>query len=90
MLKRLAKRLKLDRWIEDGAPAFWVLGMSIVILGATLGILAGLAVTFDWEFLRTAISWVICALVACLVALILWFVVDALSAKERPTPWRKP
>ena len=88
-MKEIAKRLKLDRWIADGAPAFWVLGMSIVILGAVLGILAALSVTFDWPILKTAISWVIAALTACLVGIILWFVVDALTAKERPTPWRK-
>lgn len=88
-LRAIMKRLKLDRWIEEGAPAFWVLGMSTVFLGAVLGILAALAVTFDWDFLRTAISWVLGALVACLVGLILWFVVDALTAKERPTTWRK-
>lgn len=89
MLRALAKRLKLDKWIEDGAPMFWVLGMSAVVLGATLGVLAALSVTFDWEGLRVATSWVLCALVACIVGLILWFVVDALTAKERPTPWRK-
>lgn len=89
VLKWIMKRLKLDRWIDEGAPAFWVLGMSIVILGAALGILAALSVTFDWSILRVAIAWVLCALVACLVGLILWFVVDALTAKERPTTWRK-
>lgn len=88
-MKELAKRLKLDRWIDEGAPAFWVLGMSTLILGAALGILSALSVTFDWDFLKGAISWVIAALVACLVGLILWFVVDGLTAKERPTPWRK-
>ena len=88
-MKKIMQWLKLDRWIADGAPAFWVLGMSIVILGAVLGILSALFVTFDWEFLRVAISWVICALVASLVGIILWFVVDALTAKERPTTWRK-
>ena len=51
--------------------------------------LQALSVTFDWEFLRVAIAWVLCALVACIVGLILWFVVDALTAKERPTTWRK-
>ena len=88
-MKWLVHKLKLDRWIEEGAPMFWVLGMSFVISGAVLGILAALIVTFDWEFLRVAVSWVICALVASLVGLILWFVVDALTAKERPTTWRK-
>ena len=88
-MKAIMKWLKLDRWIEDGAPAFWVLGMSAVILGAILGILAALSATFDWSFLRAAIACVIVALVACLIGLILWFVVDALTAKERPTPWRK-
>jgi phosphate/sulfate permease len=83
------RRLKLDRWIAEGAPAFWVLGMSIVILGAALGLLSALFLLFDWQILRVAISWVIAALVASLVAIILWFTVDALTAKERPTPWRK-
>jgi phosphate/sulfate permease len=89
IVQAIMRRLKLDRWLNDGAPAFWVLGMSAVALGALLGILCALSVTFDWEFLRVAISWVICALVASLVGLILWFVVDALTAKERPTTWRK-
>jgi len=88
-MKRIMQWLKLDRWLADGAPAFWVLGMSAVILGAILGVLAALFVTFDLQILKTAISWVICALVASLVGLILWFVVDALTAKERPTTWRK-
>ena len=26
---------------------------------------------------------------ASLVGIVLWFVVDALTAKERPTPWRR-
>lgn len=88
-MKKLMKRLKLDRWLADGAPAFWVLGMSFVASGAVLGILCALSVTFDWAVLKVAISWVICVLVASLVGLILWFVVDALTAKERPTTWRK-
>ena len=89
MKKFIMQKLKLDRWLADGAPAFWVLGMSFVISGALLGILCALSVTFDWEFLKAAISWVLCALVASIVGLILWFVVDALTAKERPTTWRK-
>ena len=88
-MKKIMKWLELDRWIEEGAPAFWVLGMSILILGAALGILCALMVTFDWQFLRVAISWVIGGLAACLVGCVLWFVVDALTAKERPTTWRK-
>ena len=88
-MKEIMKRLKLDRWIADGAPAFWVLGMSIVILGAALGMLSALFLLFDWQILKVAISWVIGALVACLVGCVLWFVVDVPTAKERPTPWRK-
>ena len=88
-MRAILKRLKVDKWIEEGAPAFWVLGISAVILGAILGILWAFFVTFDWQFLRVAISWVLCALIASLVGLILWFVVDALTAKERPTTWRK-
>jgi multisubunit Na+/H+ antiporter MnhB subunit len=88
-MKKIMKWLKLDRWLADGAPAFWVLGMSIVILGAALGILSALFLLFDWQILKVAISWVIGALVASLVGCVLWFVVDALTAKERPTTWRK-
>ena len=88
-MKDILKRLKVDRWIAEGAPAFWVLGISIVILGAALGILSALFLILDWSILRVVISWVIGALVACLVGIVLWFVVDALTAKERPTPWRK-
>jgi len=88
-MKKIMQKLKLDRWINEGAPMFWVLGMSFVISGAALGILSALFVTFDWPFLKTAISWVIAALTASLVGIILWFVVDALTAKERPTTWRK-
>jgi len=88
-MKEIMQRLKIDRWIADGAPAFWVLGISIVILGAALGILSALFLLFDWQLLKAAISWVIGALTACLVVCVLWFVVDALTAKERPTPWRK-
>jgi len=85
----ILKQLKVDRWIAEGAPAFWVLGLSTVITGAALGILWALFVVFDLQILRVAISWVMGALVACMIALFLWFVVDALTAKERPTPWRK-
>ena len=88
-MKKIMQKLKLDRWINEGAPMFWVLGMSFVISGAALGILSALFVTFDWPILKTAISWVIAALTASLVGIILWFVVDALTAKERPTTWRK-
>ncbi len=89
MIKWIMMRLKLDRWLAEGAPAFWVLGMSFVISGAVLGILCALSVTFDWDFLKVAISWVLCVLIASLVGLILWFVVDALTAKERPKTWRR-
>jgi uncharacterized membrane protein YedE/YeeE len=88
-MKKIMQRLKLDKWIAEGAPAFWVLGISIVILGAALGLLSALSLLFDWQILRVAISWVIGLLIACLVGCVLWFVVDALTAKERPTTWRK-
>jgi hypothetical protein len=88
-LKRQMKRLKLDRWIDEGAPMFWVLGMSILFCVAALGILSALLLLLDWRFLSVAISWVIGALAACMVACMVWFVFDVLTAKERPTPWRK-
>ena len=88
-MKDILKRLKLDRWIAEGAPAFWVLAMSILLSGAALGILYALFLLLDWRFLAVAISWVIGALAACLVACGVWFVVEALTGRERPTPWRK-
>jgi phosphate/sulfate permease len=88
-MKDILKRLKVDRWIAEGAPVFWVPGISIVLCGAALGILSALFLMLDWRFLAVAISWVIGALTACLVACGVWFVVDALTARERPTPWRE-
>ena len=88
-MKAILKRLKVDRWIAEGAPAFWVLAMSILLSGATLGILSALFLLLDWRFLAVAISWAIGALAVCLVACGVWFVVEALTASERPTNWRK-
>jgi hypothetical protein len=65
-MKDILRRLKVDRWIAEGAPAFWVLGISIVFCGAALGILSALSLILDWRFLAVAISWVIGALAACL------------------------
>jgi hypothetical protein len=86
-MRDILKRLKVDRWIAEGAPAFWVLGISIALCGAALGILSALFLILDWRFLSGAISWVMCALIVCLVASVVWFVVDGLTAKERPLPW---
>jgi hypothetical protein len=88
-MKLILQRLKVDRWIAEGAPAFWVLAMSILLSGAALGILSVLSLIFDWRFLAAAISWAIGALAVCLVSCGVWFVVEALTARERPTPWRK-
>jgi uncharacterized membrane protein YedE/YeeE len=88
-MKDILKRLQVDRWIAEGAPAYWVLCVSMLLCGAALGILSALFLLLDWRFLAVAISWVIGALVVCVLACMLWFVVDALTAKERPTPWRK-
>ena len=88
-MKDLMRRLKLDRWIADGAPAFWVLGMSILFCVAALGILSALCLFFEWSILRMAISCLIVALTVSMLGLLAWFVVDALTAKERPKPWRR-
>ena len=88
-LQRQMRRLKLDKWIDEGAPVFWVLGMSIVFSVAALGLLSALSLLIASPLLTKAIGWVIAALAACLVASVLWFIVDAMTAKERPTPWRK-
>ncbi len=88
-MKDFLKRLKVDRWIAEGAPVFWVLAMSILLSGAALGILSALFLLLDWPFLGAAISWVIGILAVCLVACGVWFVVEALTVRERPTTWRK-
>ena len=88
-MKHILKRLKVDRWIAEGAPVFWVLGISSVLCGAALAILSALFLILDWRFLAVAIAWAIGALAVSLVACGVWFVVEALTARERPTPWRK-
>jgi hypothetical protein len=64
-MKDILKRLKVDRRIAEGAPVFRVLGISIVLCGAALGILSALFLILDWRFLAVAISWVFGALTAC-------------------------
>jgi hypothetical protein len=86
-MKHILKRLKVDRWIAEGAPVFWVLGISSVLCGAALGILSAVFLILDWRFLAVVISWVFGALTACFGVCVVWFVVDALTARERPKPW---
>lgn len=87
-MNKFLKRLKVERWIEEGAPVFWVMGLSIVLCAVALAILTGLFLLLDWRFLATAITWLICALAACFVACGVWFVSQALTTTKRPTPWR--
>ena len=39
ILTRFLKRLKVDRWIAEGAPVYWFLAISCVLCGAALGFL---------------------------------------------------
>ena len=81
MLKRL------DRWLSEDAPVFWVVGISLLFLGAALRLLSGLFEMLDWPLAAQVSLWLLGALVACFVAAVLWFVAEALSG--RPTPWRR-
>jgi hypothetical protein len=87
-MKEIMKRLGLDRWISEGAPVFWVLGISMLFGAAALRLLSALFVFLEWPIPALVTYWGISALVVCFVGCGLWFVVDALTA-ARPTPWRK-
>ena len=87
-MKKLIKRLQLDRWISDGAPAFWVLGISMLLCAGALRLLSVLFVYLGWRIPAQVAFWGVGALVVCFVGCGLWFVFDALTAR-RPTPWRK-
>lgn len=88
-MNELIKRLQLDRWISDGAPAFWVLGISMLLCAAALRLLSVLFVFLGWRIPALVAFWGVGALVASFVGCGLWFVFDALTASNRPTPWRK-
>jgi hypothetical protein len=86
-MRNIAKWLQLDRWIAEGAPAFWVLGISMLLAGAVLRMLSFVFVYLGWRIPALMAFWAIGALVVCFVGCGIWFVVDALTAKDRPTPW---
>ena len=88
-MKDVLRRLHLDRWFAEGGPAFWVLGLSMLFCGAALRLLSTLFTFLEWPIAALITFWAIGALVVCFVGSGIWFVVDALTAKERPTPWRK-
>jgi len=88
-MKEITKRLGLDRWISEGAPAFWVVGISILLCAAALRTLSALFAFLGWRIPALVASWAVGVLVVCFVGCGLWFVYDALTASRRPTPWRK-
>jgi len=47
-MKEIMKRLGLDRWISEGAPVFWVLGISMLFGAAALRLLSALFVFLEW------------------------------------------
>ena len=87
-MKEFMKRLQLDRWIAEGAPAFWVLGISMLLFAAALRMLSALFVFLEWRIPALLAFWGIGVLVVGFVGCGIWFVYDALTA-SRPTPWRK-
>jgi hypothetical protein len=87
-MKQFMKRLGLDRWISEGAPAFWVVGTSILLCAGALRMLSVLFAFLEWRIAALVASWAVGVLVVCFVGCGLWFVYDALTA-SRPTPWRK-
>jgi hypothetical protein len=88
-MKELITRLGLERWISEGAPAFWVLGISMLLCAGALRMLSALFVFLEWRIPALMTFWAIGVLVVCFVACGIWFVFDALTANRRPTPWRK-
>ncbi len=82
------KRLQLDRWISDGAPAFWVLGISRLLCAGALRVLSLLFVYLGWRIPALLAYWGVGLLVVSFVGCGIWFIFDALTA-SRPTPWRK-
>lgn len=85
----ILRHLKVDKWIVEGAPTFWVLGISIILCGVVLTILLGLSLLLDWRSVTAALSYVFTALAAAFVVCVAWFIVDGLTTKDRPTTWRK-
>ena len=88
-MKEFAKRLGLDRWLSEGAPAFWVLGLSMVFCAAVLTILSAVFVFLEWRTPALVAFWGVGILVVCFIGCGIWFVYDALTAASRPTTWRK-
>ncbi len=88
VMRSFMQRLQLDRWIADGAPAFWVLGISMLLCAAILRILSVLFVFLEWRIPALAAFWAVALLVVCFIGCGIWFVYDALTA-SRPTPWQK-
>ena len=84
----MMKRFGVDRWLSEGAPVFWVLGISLVFLGLAVGLLHALFVFLDWQIPALVARWAIGVIVTCFVACVIWFIGQALTG--RPTPWRRP
>ena len=88
-MNKFAQRLGLERWISEGAPAFWVLGISMLLCAAVLRMFSGVFMFLEWRIAALIAFWMIGALVVAFVGCGIWFVFDALTA-ARPTPWRSP
>jgi hypothetical protein len=87
-MKNIVKWLQLDRWIAEGAPAFWVVGISLLLTGAALRMLSVLFVYLEWRIPALMAFWAVGAIVVCFVGCGIWFVFDALTAEDRPTTWK--
>jgi hypothetical protein len=88
-VKALLTQLGLYRWFAEGAPAFWVLGISMLLCAAALRLLSVLFVFLGWRIPAQIAFWGVGLLVVSFVACGAWFVFDALTARSRPTTWQK-
>jgi hypothetical protein len=86
-MKEMMKRLGMERWLAEGAPAFWVVGISMLLCGAVLRMLSALFVWLEWHVAALIAFWAIGVLVVCFVGCGIWFVMEALTG--RPTSWRR-
>jgi hypothetical protein len=87
-MEHVTTRQGLERWISQGAPVFWVLGISMLFVAGALRGLSAWFVYLEWRIPALVTQWAVGLLVVSFLGCGIWFVFDALTA-DRPTVWRK-